>query len=51
VLPTAETNVPAGQSTVQKVRNALTHTPGVLGVAGSGASMLDFSHDVTVASR
>jgi RND superfamily putative drug exporter len=46
VLPTAETNVPAGQSTVAKVRDALTHTPGVLGVAGSGASMLDFSHDV-----
>ena len=46
VLPTAETNVPAGQSTVVKVRNALAHTPGVLGVAGSGASMLDFSHDV-----
>ena len=46
VLPTAETNVPAGQGTVVKVRNALAHTPGVLGVAGSGASMLDFSHDV-----
>jgi RND superfamily putative drug exporter len=46
VLPTAETNVPAGQSTVAEVRNALAHTPGVLGVAGSGASMLDFSHDV-----
>ena len=46
VLPTAETNVPAGQSTVHEVRSDLTHTPGVLGVAGSGASMLDFSHDV-----
>ena len=46
VLPTAETNVPAGQSTVERVRNALAHAPGVLGVAGSGASMLDFSHDV-----
>jgi putative drug exporter of the RND superfamily len=46
VLPTAETNVPAGQSTVSAVAHALAHNPGVLGVAGSGASMLDFSHDV-----
>jgi putative drug exporter of the RND superfamily len=46
VLPTAETNVPAGQSTVDTVRHVLAHTPGVLGVAGSGASMIDFSHDV-----
>ena len=46
VLPTAETNVPTGQNTVQTVRQALTHTAGVVGVAGSGASMLDFSHDV-----
>jgi RND superfamily putative drug exporter len=46
VLPTAETNVPSGQSTVASVRDALAHTPGVVGVAGSGASMLDFSHDV-----
>jgi len=46
VLPTAETNVPAGQSTVATVRRALAHTPGVLGAAGSGAAMIDFSHDV-----
>jgi RND superfamily putative drug exporter len=46
VLPIAETNVPAGQSTVADVRSALAHTPGVLGVAGSGASTIDFSHDV-----
>lgn len=46
VLPTAETNVPAGQSTVKTVRLALAHTPGFLGIAGSGASMLEFSHDV-----
>jgi RND superfamily putative drug exporter len=46
VLPTAETNVPAGQTTVQTVRHTLAHTPGLLGVAGSGASMTDFSHDV-----
>jgi RND superfamily putative drug exporter len=46
VLPTAETNVPTGQTTVERVRGALAHTAGVIGVAGSGASMLDFSHDV-----
>ena len=46
VLPTNETNVPAGLTTVAQVRNSLAHSPGVLGVAGSGASMLDFSHDV-----
>jgi RND superfamily putative drug exporter len=45
-LPTAETNVPAGQRTVDTVRHALGHVPGVLGVAGSGASMIDFSNDV-----
>ena len=36
VLPTAETNVPAGQSTVKTVRLALAHTPGFLGIAGDG---------------
>ncbi|MGH2913690.1 MAG: MMPL family transporter [Solirubrobacteraceae bacterium] len=46
VLPTAETNVPAGQQTVGAVRGAVAHDPAVLGVTGSGASMLDFSHDV-----
>jgi putative drug exporter of the RND superfamily len=46
VLPTAETNVPAGQTTLSAVRRALAHTQGVIGVAGSGASMSDFSHDV-----
>jgi RND superfamily putative drug exporter len=46
VLPTAETNVPTGQTMVDTVRRALAHTAGVVGVAGSGASMLDFSHDV-----
>jgi putative drug exporter of the RND superfamily len=46
VLPSAETNIPAGQDTVRAVRSAVAHDPAVLGVAGSGASMLDFAHDV-----
>jgi RND superfamily putative drug exporter len=46
VLPTAETNVSAGQDTVGAIRAAVAHDPAVLGVAGSGASMIDFSNDV-----
>ncbi len=46
VLPSAETSVPAGQETVETVRHAIARAPGVLGVAGSGAAMIDFSHDV-----
>jgi putative drug exporter of the RND superfamily len=45
-LPNAETNVSAGQATVGTVRAALAHDPSVLGIAGSGPSMIDFSHDV-----
>ena len=45
-LPRAETNVTAGQGTVGAVRAALAHDPAVLGIAGSGPSMIDFSHDV-----
>jgi putative drug exporter of the RND superfamily len=45
-LPSAETNVTAGQATVGTVRAALAHDPAVLGIAGSGPSMIDFSHDV-----
>ncbi len=46
VLPTAETNGGAGQATVRRVRDAIAHDAGALGVAGSGASMIDFSSDV-----
>ncbi|MGI8714401.1 MAG: MMPL family transporter, partial [Solirubrobacteraceae bacterium] len=46
LLPNAETNVSAGQGVVTAVRTAIRHDPGVLGVAGSGASMIDFAHDV-----
>jgi putative drug exporter of the RND superfamily len=45
-LPGAETNVSAGQATVGTVRAALAHDPAVLGIAGSGPSMIDFSDDV-----
>jgi RND superfamily putative drug exporter len=46
VLPAAETNISAGQDTVGAVRAAVAHDARVLGVAGSGASMIDFAHDV-----
>jgi RND superfamily putative drug exporter len=46
VLPLAETNGGTGQDTVRAVRDAIAHDAGVLGVAGSGASLIDFSSDV-----
>jgi RND superfamily putative drug exporter len=46
VLPTAETNITAGQDTVSAVRTAVARDSGVLGVDGSGASTIDFVHDV-----
>ncbi len=46
VLPTAETDIAAGQATVRSIRAAVAHDAAVVGVAGSGASMIDFSHDV-----
>jgi RND superfamily putative drug exporter len=50
VLPKAETSIGAGQDTVRAVRAAVAHDPEVArvagGVTGSGASTLDFAHDV-----
>jgi len=46
VLPTAETNIGAGQDTVREVRKAADNDAAIIGVDGSGASMLDFTHDV-----
>ncbi len=46
VLPTAETNISAGQDTVRTVRSALAPDTRVMGVGGSGATTIDFAHDV-----
>ncbi len=46
VLPRVETNAGAGQNIVGTIRAALVRDPAVLGVAGSGPSMVDFAHDV-----
>jgi putative drug exporter of the RND superfamily len=46
VLPYAESNVPAGQSTVAGLERALGGHPSVIGVGGDGASLIDFDHAV-----
>jgi putative drug exporter of the RND superfamily len=46
VLPTAESNLPAGQATVARLERELLHQPGVVGVGGDGASLIDFDHAV-----
>ncbi|HZT67956.1 MAG TPA: MMPL family transporter [Acidimicrobiales bacterium] len=46
VLPTAESNLPAGQTTVGHLESKLVHQPGVVGVGGEGASLIDFDHAV-----
>jgi putative drug exporter of the RND superfamily len=46
VLPATESSVPAGQSQVASLERALIGSPGVIGVGGSGASLIDFDHAV-----
>ncbi|MGH3277740.1 MAG: MMPL family transporter [Trebonia sp.] len=46
VLPSAESTLPAGQATVAAIEHALVGSPGVVGVGGDGASLIDF--DVAV---
>jgi putative drug exporter of the RND superfamily len=46
VLPTDESYNPAGQDTVARVERALTGQPGVLGITGDGAGLLDFTNAV-----
>jgi RND superfamily putative drug exporter len=46
VLPVTESSVPAGQATITGLEHALLGTPGVLGVGGDGASLIDFDHAV-----
>ena len=46
VLPTAESSVPAGQGMVAALEHALTGAPGVIGVGGDGAMLIDFNHAV-----
>ena len=46
VLPNAESSGPAGQGVIGSIEHALLGHPGVLGVGGDGASLIDFNHAV-----
>ncbi|HEX4088382.1 MAG TPA: MMPL family transporter [Trebonia sp.] len=46
VLPTAESSLPAGQAQVSSIEHALVGRPGVVGVGGDGASLIDFDRSV-----
>jgi len=46
VLPATESSVPAGQAQVASIEHALVGSPGVSGVGGDGASLIDFDHAV-----
>ncbi len=46
VIPRAESTVPAGQQTVDRLEQALIGQPHVVGVGGGGASLIDFDHAV-----
>jgi RND superfamily putative drug exporter len=46
VLPATESTGPAGQATVSSIEHALVGSPGVVGVGGDGASLIDFDNAV-----
>jgi putative drug exporter of the RND superfamily len=46
VLPVTESSGPAGQAVVASVEHAMVGSPGVIGVGGEGASLIDFDHAV-----
>jgi putative drug exporter of the RND superfamily len=46
VLPVTESSVPAGQSMIAGLEHALVGSPGVIGVGGEGAWLIDFDHAV-----
>jgi RND superfamily putative drug exporter len=46
VLPVTESSGPAGQAAIASLEHALAGSPGVIGVGGDGASLIDFDHAV-----
>ena len=46
VLPVTESSIPAGQATIAALEHTTDSAPGVLGVGGEGASLIDFDHSV-----
>ena len=46
VLPATESTQPSGQAVIASIEHALVGSPGVAGVGGDGASLIDFDHTV-----
>jgi RND superfamily putative drug exporter len=46
VLPSTESTLPAGQAEIASIEHALVGSPGVTGVGGDGASLIDFDNTV-----
>jgi RND superfamily putative drug exporter len=46
VLPATESSLPAGQAETASIEHALVGSPGVVGVGGDGASLIDFDRTV-----
>jgi RND superfamily putative drug exporter len=46
VLPRTESTLPAGQAEIASIEHTLVGSPGVVGVGGDGASLIDFDHTV-----
>jgi len=46
VLPFTESSVPVGQNEIASVEHTLDGSPGVIGVGGDGASLIDFDRSV-----
>ena len=46
VLPATESSLPSGQAEIASLEHALVGSPGVVGVGGDGASLIDFDHTV-----
>jgi len=46
VLPSTESTLPAGQAEIASIEHALVGSPGVAGVGGDGASLIDFDNTV-----
>jgi RND superfamily putative drug exporter len=46
IVPPAESTLPSGQAEISSVEHALVGSPGVIGVGGDGASLIDFDRTV-----
>jgi RND superfamily putative drug exporter len=46
VLPATESTLPSGQAEVASIEHALVGSPGIAGVGGDGASLIDFDRTV-----